>query len=70
MARRKKTEAQCPRKAGLMLWMPGVSETWRLTLWVPFHGQWDLAKNTDFDPLLRKARRMAELLGIELEVVE
>ena len=54
------------RKARLMLWK-NEKDVWYLTLWIPFHGQWTLAKHSNKAMFMRKADKIIAALDLEVE---
>ena len=57
------------KKARLMLWKNDKG-VWHLTLWVPFHGQWTLAKHVKKPMFMRKAKQIIAALDLEVEEVD
>jgi hypothetical protein len=58
------------KKAKLMIWK-SPSGRWHLTLWVPFHGQWTLAKHVKKPMFDRKAKQIINLMpDMEVEMVD
>jgi hypothetical protein len=58
-----------PRAAKLMIWKSeGV--VWCLTLWIPFHGQWLLAKHVKRPMFDRKVNQIIRSLGLPVEEVD
>ena len=57
------------RKARLMRWQ-NKSGSWHLTLWIPFHGQWELASHLKKAMFDRKAKQIIAAIGLEVEDVD
>ena len=59
------------KKAKLMIWKDAKTAVWKLTLWIPFHGQWLLTENYRKPAFERKANQMIKAFpGIEVERVD
>jgi hypothetical protein len=52
-----------------MIWKSS-SEVWHLTLWIPFHGQWTLAKHLKKPMFDRKAKQIIASLDLPVEEVD
>jgi len=58
------------KKAKLMIWKSPAG-VWHLTLWVPFHDQWTLAKHPRKSMFDRKANQIIKALPeMEVEIVD
>jgi len=57
------------KKAQLMRWK-SKSGVWHLTLWIPFHGQWELAAHPRKAMFDRKAKQIIEAMNLNVEDVD
>lgn len=59
-----------PQKTAKLMQWKSPNGVWHLTLWVPFHGQWTLAKHVKKPMFMRKAKQIIAAMGLEVEEID